>query len=408
LRKERIRPEPLAAEKPARVAVLDLDVLDLPPRIEQADSHAGALALLRIAGRPCGQAVLSFAHWRHDRPVIENVTAGANAPFWEAWLRYRLGEWESDDGAAPTAPAADIVICTRDRPDDLRKCLQGLMAMPQDGQEIIVVDNASRTEETRHIVESFAGVRYLREDRPGLDIARNTGLRAARHEVVAFIDDDAAPDRLWLRRLRRNFDRPSVAAAGGLTMPMELETEAQIGFERVGGLGRGFRHVLYDQTNCDAFRAWCAGAGVNMALRRSVLDRIGWFDEALDAGTQAFAGGDADFFRRIINAGWQIAYDPEALNWHRHRRTMAELEQQIFGYEVSNFAIMTKSLVYERDAGALGALARWLRMRAPQLVTLATGRRQGLPFNPLVPQMRGALAGPRRYRAAVKALRSRD
>src|SRR3712207_8456109 len=55
------------------------------------------------------------------------------------------------------------------------------------------------------------------------------------------------------------------------------------------------------------------------SLRRSVLDHVGPFDPALDAGTRALAGGDTDLFRRILRQGYRIAYDPQALNWHRHR-----------------------------------------------------------------------------------------
>ncbi len=385
------------------LAALDLDICALPDRLA-VDGHDGALVLLRIAGRPCGQALLSFRGWRHDRPLAEVLMAAADSAFWEAWLEYQLGPWDSAPEEADLS-AVDVVICTRDRADDLHTCLSDLTGMPQDGQRYLVVDNASATDETRRVVEAFPGITYVREDRPGLDVARNTGLRATRGEIIAFIDDDAAPDPLWLRKLCRNFDNPAVMAAGGLTMAMELESDAQIAFQRFGGFGRGFKRVIYDASNCYAFYAWCAGAGVNMALRRDVIDKVGWFDEALDAGTKSLAGGDSDYFRRIINAGWRIAYDPEAVNWHRHRRTMAELKQQVYGYEVSSFAILAKALFYERDARALGALVRWLGMRWQQRRQLLGGKPDWLSFNPLTTQIKGAFAGPGRYRAARRVLR---
>ncbi len=386
------------------LAALDLDICDLPERIAEADTCDGALVLLRIAGRPCGQALLSFKEWDHVKPLSEILMSAADSAFWEAWLEYQLLPWDEAPEDADLSDV-DVVICTRDRADDLRKCLLDLSAMPQDGQRIFVIDNASATDETRQVAEAFPGITYVRENRPGLDIARNTGLRATDRDIIAFIDDDAAPDRLWLRKLCRNFVNPAVMAAGGLTMAMELETDAQIAFQRFGGFGRGFKRVMYDASNCYAFHAWSAGAGVNMALRRAAIAKIGWFDEALDAGTKSLAGGDSDYFRRIINAGWRIAYDPEAVNWHRHRRRMAELERQVFGYEVSSFAILTKALFYEHDMRALGALGRWMRMRWQQRGQLFGHTPQWLSFNPLITQVRGAMAGMGRYRAAVKETR---
>jgi GT2 family glycosyltransferase len=378
------------------MAVLDLDLLQLPPRLEEADRFAGALVLLRIGGRPCGQALLSFTQAFHQEPLLETLMTAADSAFWEAWLEHVLGLPPSPP-ELPDLTCVDVVICTRDRPEELRKCLTDLLAMPQEGQRHVVVDNASSSDETRRVVEAFPDVLYVREDRPGLDIARNTGIRACDRDLIAFIDDDAAPDRQWLRKLCRNFADPSVMAVGGLTMAMELATRAQVEFERMGGFSRGFKRMVYDQSNCDP---------LNMALRRGLVDIIGWFDEALDAGTKSLAGGDADYFRRIMQAGWRIAYDPEALNWHRHRRTMAELEQQLFGYEVSALAIITKALFFERDIRAVGALVRWFRMRARQLRGLLRPHSSRLPFTPLAVQLKGALAGPSRYCAARRACRA--
>jgi len=395
---------PAIRDAPARsagLAVLDLDVLDLPPAID-VDTHAGAVVLLRIAGRPCGQAVLSFKDWDKNIPLFERLTEAADSAFWEAWVAYRLGLRPEPETSV--LPSIDVVICTRDRPDDLAKCLSDLMGMPDDGQRYTVIDNASRTDDTRQVVERFPGVRYVREGRPGLDIARNRAIAETTREIIAFIDDDAAPDRLWLRNLGRNFGDPLVMAAGGLTMAMELESEAQIAFQRVGGFGRGFKRMVYDAANCDPFHGWYAGAGVNMALRRRVFAEVGLFDEALDAGTQSLAGGDSDMFRRILNAGWQIVYDPEALNWHRHRRSMEELQRQIYGYEVAAFAILTKSLFYEREWAGIGFLAWWLRQRLSQLRD-SIGQKGDLPFNVAVTQIRVAMAGPGRYRAALRKLR---
>ena len=110
--------------------------------------------------------------------MFEQLAVAADSAFWEAWLGHRLGIVPEHEDDRSLLPLTDVVICTRDRPRDLRKCLSDLMAMPQDGQRYLVVDNASATGETLEVVQAFPQVRYVREDRPGLDIARNTGIGA--------------------------------------------------------------------------------------------------------------------------------------------------------------------------------------------------------------------------------------
>ena len=102
-------------------------------------------------------------------------------------------------------PSATIAICTRNRTDDLRRCLDALIKLPNDGQEILVIDNAPSNDDTLKLVEDYSKVRYVREPRPGLNIARNRALKEASNEIVAFTDDDAVPDQLWLRGLLKNY-----------------------------------------------------------------------------------------------------------------------------------------------------------------------------------------------------------
>ncbi|MCA1627002.1 MAG: glycoside hydrolase family 2, partial [Acidobacteria bacterium] len=92
---------------------------------------------------------------------------------------------------------------------------------------------------------------------------------------------------------------------------------------------------------------------VNMALRRSAVEQVGFFDEALDAGTPARSGGDNEMFTRILLAGYRIVYEPAALNCHRHRRTWEELRAAIYGYGVGVYAAWTRSLLVEGELSAL-------------------------------------------------------
>jgi GT2 family glycosyltransferase len=142
---------------------------------------------------------------------------------------------------------------------------------------------------------------------------------------------------------------------------------------------------------------WHAGAGVNMALRRTIVDAVGWFDEALDAGTLSLAGGDTDMFRRVLEAGYRIIYDPEALNWHRHRRSSKELQQQMYGYEVASLAILTKALLFERNPRALPRMVRSYIRLLRRLFQPRRTHQFSLPYNDALTQVRGAASGPVRY-----------
>lgn len=379
-------------------AVLDLDFSRLPEGLEGNGACDGALVLLRLDGRPCGQALLNLRGLEAD-DLCERLLEAADSAFWEAWLQREL------DVSQPPPPVAaglvaTVAVCTRDRVDDLERCLAALLDMPDDGQEILVIDNAPTSDATRKLVERVGRITYVRENRPGLDVARNRALREAKHEIVAFTDDDAAPDPLWLRNLLRNFSDPLVLASTGLTMALELETDAQITFQRFGGFVRGFKRVTHDAGSLDPFLAWHAGAGVNMAIRKSVVELVGPFDEALDAGTPTLAGGDSDLFRRILAAGYRIAYDPEALNWHRHRRTMAELERQVYGYEAAAFAILTKALLFEGNWAAGVHVAKWTRRQIRALARSLLRRPGATAARMQLAQLRGGIAGPLLYMRA--------
>ncbi len=380
------------------VAVLDLDFVSLPDYISLSNNQKHALALIRYKQKPVGQIQLEIDGNRIDRDKLENMILNeVEFPFWQAWLENEL-ELENKPTTGQEKEKITIAICTRDRPDDLRRCLEEITRIPNDGQEVIVIDSCSQNPQTKVISQSFPEVRYVYENYPGLNRARNRALIEASHEIIAFIDDDAVPDPNWIRAFLPNFSDPRVLCVTGLTMPLELETAAQQWFERYSPFNRGFKHKVYDKNNLHHLAASRVGAGANMALRRNIIDLIGPFDEILDAGTPTKSGGDTEMFNRIIANGYQIVYDPAALSWHRHRRTWEELREVLYGYGVGTYAYWTGKLIQDKELMVLVVAGNWFfKYQLPELIKSILHFPNSSPIDLLVNELRGCLAGPRAY-----------
>ena len=255
---------------------------------------------------------------------------------------------------------ASVVVCTRDRPQSLGRCLDSLSTTLTREDEILVVDNAGRTAETRRRIERYPGIRYVKERQPGLDIARNAGIRACAREIVAFCDDDVRVEPNWLGRMKAAFLDPTVAAVTGLVLPASLETEAEYLFETCWGFNRGFEPrdfgpEYFARNRSRGAPVWEIGAGASMAFRRSVFARVGGFDERLGAGA-AGCSGDSEMWYRILAAGHTCRYEPAAVAYHDHRRTIGELESQIYSYMRGHATALLVQLERHGDIGNLRRL----------------------------------------------------
>ncbi len=265
--------------------------------------------------------------------LLQLFQQGAFA-LWADAMASIFSVWHPDE--IPATVPVSVVICTRDRAADLHSCLTRLSALQCQPQEIVVVDNAPTDDASFRVVEQFAGVRYVKEPRGGLDIARNTGVTSAVCEVVAFCDDDVVVHPLWVYQVWQTFQDSAVAAMTGLVLAAELQTEAQLIFEKHWSFNRGYTDRTYDSAYFKATLAkgppvWEIGAGANMAFRKSVLNAVGYFDELLDVGA-AGCSGDSEMWYRILLHGHAIRYNPKAIVFHRHRQEMKALHRQLFSY----------------------------------------------------------------------------
>lgn len=382
-------------------AILDIDLEHLPEEITGLSAYGRALVLVRVRGRPVAQVTVPVHDGRLGQAELADaLVKAAGWHLWKQWIHDYLG-WEDSTLTRADPPTATVAICTRDRSIDLRRCLDALLQLPDDGQEIIVIDNCPSNDATKKVVESCARVRYVLEPRKGLDVARNRAVREARHGIVAFVDDDAMPDRGWLRALLANFDDPMVEAVTGLTIPVELETDAQETHERLSSFNRGFERRVFDARRFNPAAAGQIGAGVNMAIRRSVFDQIGLFDEALDAGTRSRSGGDTEMLARILLYGYRIVYEPRALCRHRHRRTWRELRQMFYGYGIGVYAWWTSFAMSQKYPWMIEPAAYWLfGNQIPALLRGVRHWHRGAPLDLAVAELAGCAVGPWAYAAA--------
>ncbi|MFB7947543.1 glycosyltransferase family 2 protein [Kitasatospora phosalacinea] len=370
-------PPPAAPASPhTPVTVVELDLAD-PGEVRSPGGRGPAApdgrvsALVRLHGHPLGMV---HATGTSSRPA---ALARALAAAAHRELDIPVTEFEArTPGGRAVLPAGGmtVVVCTRDRTELLADCLDSVLravdaladaadaaalgvpvgavgavraARPAAGPgrpaappvEVLLVDNAPTGPATEQLVaERYPGrVRYLCEPVPGLSRARNRGLAAARGTICAFTDDDALADPGWLVALAAAFaaDRRA-GCVTGLVVPAELDTLAQQLFERYAGTERGWTARDWnlgapDAGPLDRYSTGRCGIGANMAFRTELLRALGGFDPATGTGTPACGGEDLLAFHLVLTAGRTVAYRPDAVVWHRHRRTLRALTVQVRG-----------------------------------------------------------------------------
>jgi glycosyltransferase involved in cell wall biosynthesis len=216
------------------------------------------------------------------------------------------------------ALAAEVVVCTRNRARLLAQACEAILAQdfPQDLWRLVIVDNAS-TDETHAVAKElerrFAGrIKAVQEPQIGHCAARNRGIQSTSAPIVAFTDDDAMPDRTWLRTLVKALTSSDALAAGGPVdpvFPVEMPKWFVSDFFPYLAVWRcnGAGDLTYNEYP----------RGVNLAFRRKVFDRFGLFNTSLGlrAGRSLYCD-EVELCLRIERAGGRIVYSPHSIVRH--------------------------------------------------------------------------------------------
>ena len=299
-------------------------------------------------------------------------------------------------GEIPSFSDISVVICTRDRSEILQTCLLQLANQLCAPKEIVVVDNAPSNDLTEKLVKNFGNIIYVKENRPGLDIARNTGAYNASGSIVAYIDDDVVADPLLVYRIMNTFCDNTVDAMTGMVLPLSLQTESQLIFEKFWSFNKGFigkkftvDFLIPNGKICP--KVWRIGAGANMAFRKEILQKVNYFDERLDAGA-AGCSGDSEIWFRILLAKGKIVYDPLAVVFHEHRRDMVGLKKQLFNYMKGN--VVAALIQHKQDPTLNFSRHVYAGMTKNYLIhILRKIKNPGMRHKTILPEAWGVLAG---------------
>jgi O-antigen biosynthesis protein len=217
----------------------------------------------------------------------------------------------------PRTPKVSVVVATYNGARTLKVCLDSLTRLNYPDYEVIVVDDGS-SDASPEIAQRYPQFHYLRQANHGLAVARNSGIAAARGEIIAFTDSDCRADPDWLYYLvgdllAHNFD----GIGGHNFLPPEDSATSAAVMAAPGGPA----HVMFTDREAEHV------PGCNMAFYRRALIGVGGFDPVFRR-----AGDDVDVCWRLLEHGYRIGFSSSGFVWHYRRSNVAAYLKQQSGY----------------------------------------------------------------------------
>jgi glycosyltransferase involved in cell wall biosynthesis len=232
-----------------------------------------------------------------------------------------------------------IIICTHNRSSYLGKCLNSLFNQNiRDRCEVLVIDNAS-TDQTKKLILTFPQVKYFYEESLGLSHARNRGLKESQGEILAYLDDDALPEKGWGESLYEVFKDERVSCAGGPIKPIweaprprwlhqNLECFLTI-------LDYG-KEAFFLEKKKNLF-------GANFAIRKNDLISLGGFNPLLGRKGKSLISGEEAFIQESLRRNKKkILYHPGIVVSHHVAKDRLEkkwFQERLFQEGLSNAII---------------------------------------------------------------------
>lgn len=237
-------------------------------------------------------------------------------------------------------PCFSIVIPTYNRALLLGECLQSLFEQlkPNGRFEIIVVNDGSKTgfADYEKISNKYPQVIYIYSKHKGPAAARNLGIKAAKGDIVLFLDDDSLPTKNWLSSTVKSWE--------------ELSDSGGIG----GYVASRENDNIYCRINCDLFNWYLKEASAceytvflstcNSGYKKAILNNIGSFDETFDNA----CGEDRDLSIKIHNIGGKLKMDERIVVFHGRDLALISFLRRHFEYGMAAYMVYSKYPKWKR------------------------------------------------------------
>lgn len=221
------------------------------------------------------------------------------------------------------APRLSVVIPTYGRPEALRVAVRSVLECEHDSFELIVVDQ--NAESALGEFDGDGRMQVLRVERAGVAAARNLGAKAARGEIVAFLDDDCEAERGWIRAIEEGFDKYSEA---GILLGSVIAGAHETGMGFIPACTRHAERLHRQFMDCPEIEVM----GASLAIRKSVWESVGGFWEEIGPGKRMKAGEDYDLVVRVMRSGLGVLESPRVTVVHHGFRRWEEGRKLIEGY----------------------------------------------------------------------------
>ena len=200
-------------------------------------------------------------------------------------------------------PFVSVVVPTYNRWAQLRDCMKSLIRQtyPSERYEIIVVDDGSK-DRTKQTVQEFKSIKYIYQDNKGPSAARNAGIKIAKGEIIAFIDDDCTANKSWIENFARVFGKnPGYQVIQGpyhyTSRGNPLHKTTKMTKEHADKL-----RVIPSSNFSEGKEALYVGPGSLAIRKNAILQYDLFFDENL------VTREDEDLFRRIDKLGLKVGF----------------------------------------------------------------------------------------------------
>jgi glycosyltransferase involved in cell wall biosynthesis len=274
-------------------------------------------------------------------------------------------------------PLISVVICTRNRPQDIALCLPTVLACEYAHFEVVLVDQSTddgTAAQMPAFQAQFPALNYLPSTTVGKTAALDIGIAQAQGEILAFTDDDCEVTVGWLRQIAEEF---AAAPDADILFGPVLPSPALDGMTDICVPSWSFadaRPLRRDEV---------CGMGANMALRRRTLERLSsvtLFDPALGPGAPFPAGEEGDFVYRLRRAGAVAALRPSLLLYHRAFRTPERWGSVLHGYGMGDAAFHAKH-ARSGDGWAMRTIGHTLLRNGVRSLAKAVMGRGGSEWN---------------------------